>query len=245
VEAGFALVVAAGGDGTVAAAAGPLVGSTTNLGILPVGTSNNFAMSLRIPAALERSVQTVLGPNQVKLVDVARVNDTYSLVAAGAGFDARLILDTSPGLKRFAGRWAYVASAIKNGLLGPAGEFTIEADGQTVRTVALSAMVANVGRLGWRWISLGPAISCEDGKLDVCVFSPRGIEQKLAMAARLILKRYCGATYMTYIKAREVSIECSPIAPVQSDGDFIGTTPLRAFVVPSALRVIVPLDVTI
>jgi diacylglycerol kinase family enzyme len=68
------IVVAAGGDGTVSAAAAALAGSGASLGVLPLGTLNHFARDLHIPLDLEKAVATIVG-GRVDAVDVGRVND--------------------------------------------------------------------------------------------------------------------------------------------------------------------------
>lgn len=240
VESGYDLLVAVGGDGTVTDVGNAVVGTGCSLGVVPSGTANLLARGLGIPTRVDRAIRTLVGPNRVRVIDVARVNDRFCLVAAGAGLDAHLMRQTPPWLKRLLGRWAYVAMVVKNAFSRPAGEFTVRTDAGVTRATALSVVVANFGDLGWSWLPIGPDISATDGKLDLCIIAPRGFLQSLALAMRLLFRRYGSTSYLKYLKADEAFIECSSPVGAQCDGELIGDTPLSVQIVPSALRVIVP-----
>lgn len=72
-QAGCRVIVAAGGDGTVSAAAGAAAGGQVPLGVLPLGTLNHFAKDLGLPLRLEDAVAVVIG-GATRLVDVGEVN---------------------------------------------------------------------------------------------------------------------------------------------------------------------------
>jgi diacylglycerol kinase family enzyme len=98
VQAGCALVIAAGGDGTVGEVAQALAGSDTVMGVMPLGSIMNVARTLCIPRDLEQAAQ-VIAAGRVLAMDLGRVQDTYFLEAAGVGLDAGLFgyLRAPPG----------------------------------------------------------------------------------------------------------------------------------------------------
>ncbi len=86
-----ATVVVAGGDGTVGSVARALAGSRRRLGILPLGTFNNFAHGLGIPANLDRAIAVVRG-GSTRPVTLGRINGRYFLEAAAIGVFGEAIL---------------------------------------------------------------------------------------------------------------------------------------------------------
>ena len=87
----FDLVIAAGGDGTVAEVARGLVGTDVCLGILAQGTFNNVSRSLGLPANDTRAGCAVLARGRVRRIDVGRANGEHLFFeAAGVGLDAPL-----------------------------------------------------------------------------------------------------------------------------------------------------------
>lgn len=81
------VIVAAGGDGTITALAGALVGTDKTLGLLPLGTANLLAKDLKIPLELEQAV-AALSAMEPALIDVAKVNDRVFLHNVTLGFVA-------------------------------------------------------------------------------------------------------------------------------------------------------------
>jgi diacylglycerol kinase family enzyme len=108
-----AVVVAAGGDGTVSAVASALVGTTTPLGVLPLGTLNHFAKDLRIPLDLKGAIATVAA-GHVAAVDVGRLNDRTFLNNASIGLYPNIV-ELRDELRRHGRRkWpAFMSAAAK------------------------------------------------------------------------------------------------------------------------------------
>ena len=170
---GFDLVVAAGGDGTVAAVADGLVGAEAALGILPIGTANVIARDLGVPLDLDGACGLLAGPHAIERLDAMRVGDRYFLTQIGVGIDALMIRDTKREHKRRFGRIAYLWTAFTRLLGFQPRRFFLEADGRRTRHRASQVLVANGGILGqppFRW---GPGIRPDDGRLDVCVIRAR------------------------------------------------------------------------
>lgn len=86
----FDTVIAGGGDGTLRAVASYLAGTSMALGILPLGTFNNFARTLGVPLALDKAV-TVIAKGIRASVDVAEVNGYLFINNASVGFYARAV----------------------------------------------------------------------------------------------------------------------------------------------------------
>jgi diacylglycerol kinase family enzyme len=116
----------------------------------------------------------------------------------------------------------------------------VDVDGVAVEREATSLMVANFGTVLDRLFVLGPGIRQDDGKLDLCIFSPRHPPDVVRIAWRLFRRDFGSDDTMFYRSGREFHIECDPPQLYQADGELLGTTPYSVRVEPLAARLLVP-----
>jgi diacylglycerol kinase family enzyme len=88
--------------------------------------------------------------------------------------------------------------------------------------------------------SIGPGVSFQDGKLDVCIFAPRNLTDVAAMLWRMARRRYAGDDRLIYLQAADIHIETDTPVVTESDGEPIGVTPLSVRAVPAGAHVLVP-----
>lgn len=185
-EDGADVVIAVGGDGTVRTVASALSGTGHALGIIPIGTGNLFARNMGIPVDDIDAALTVATSHGSRLVDVGRLtllDDETSdhghafLIIAGIGFDAVMIDDTDPELKKNISWLAYFVSGVKN-LFAPKykGDVTItSADGSTHTTHGLTFRTFMAGNCGQIPVfSLMPDAVYDDGILDYEIIDTSG-----------------------------------------------------------------------
>ena len=113
---GTALIVAAGGDGTVAEVANGLAGSESRIGIIPLGTANVLAHELGLPFAPQAvAAALAFGRTRPLWTGVVRSHDSRRVFVqmVGAGFDAQVVHRLPLQLKRAVGRGAYVAQSLR------------------------------------------------------------------------------------------------------------------------------------
>ena len=236
-----AIVVAAGGDGTISDVAEALIDTGVPLGIIPVGTANVFAHELGIPLDLDGACTLLNGPETTTSVDAMKVGEQYFVLQIGIGIDSLMIRDTDRQAKRRFGRAAYLWTAFTRLIGYQPVRFTIVADGKRTRPRASQVLVANGGVLGvppFRW---GPNIRPDDGKVDLCIVSARTAIDYLGLIWHTIWgqqRRDRNVRYLT--AARSIAISADQSLPIQADGEIIGETPLQIEIVPDALKVIVP-----
>jgi len=234
----FQMVLAAGGDGTVAEVMAAAHQRGLPIGIVPLGTANIVARELRLPAnwrtatrrALERFPST-------RPVDLVRVNDGYSALAAGIGFDATVMRYTPRALKIWLGRAAYLLAGAWWLPRAPMFECTIRADGEEIRLTAMVVLVVNAGMLGAAPFRFGPNIAIDDGWLDICVYRPRTALQRAGVLWRILRQRTDGQS-MLQRKARSVEIKAPDVQWHEVDGDVHRGNVLRAEIVPGGVRVV-------
>jgi YegS/Rv2252/BmrU family lipid kinase len=241
-ERGCEMVVAAGGDGTVSGVADGLVGTSTPLGILPLGTANVLARELGIPVGLEAACALLAGPHATASIDAMQVGGRHYYTQIGVGIDALMIRDTRREHKRRFGRVAYLWTALTRLIGFQPRRFSLSVDGRPSRHRASQVLVANSGTLGQPPLRWGTGIRPDDGRVDVCVVRARTIVDYLELTWRVMLGQHRQSRNVRYFAAeRAVAIAARHPLPVQADGEIIGETPIEVRVVPGAVRVVVPM----
>jgi diacylglycerol kinase (ATP) len=243
---GLDVVVVFGGDGTTMQAAAALVGSQTALGLIPGGTGNLLAGNLRVPSNPLRAARALLDARRrsIDLGCMQRADGPhYFAVACGAGYDARVMAETSTRNKQ---RWrfaAYVATTFRLLPLLRSTRHRITVDGVEYEARGAMVLVANCSEVIPPYVKLRSGIALDDGLLDVIVMNADGFFQGVRAIWELLrdgqpLAEGKGA--VRYARGRRITIATDTEAPVQLDGEPIGVTPFTAEIVPHAIQVLVP-----
>ncbi|MGB8022650.1 MAG: diacylglycerol kinase family protein [Candidatus Nanopelagicales bacterium] len=227
VRDGAGIVLAAGGDGTVAAVVSVLSGTGVALAVLPSGTGNLLARNLGLPTDLGEVVRTVVEGStwQMDVGEVVAGPATGSsfAVMAGLGFDAAVVEDAPEQLKARLGWPAYLVSALSHVADEPF-DCTIRLDGgQTLERTCRTVLVANAAGLQGG-IDLSPDADVADGLLDVIVISPQGVVDWLRVGARLATGSEAQDQPLERFQARRIEITTATDQVCQLDGDPVGTT---------------------
>jgi diacylglycerol kinase (ATP) len=244
-EHGYRAVVAVGGDGTVGEVITGLAGTDVPLGIVPKGTANQVAGNLGIPRDIEGAVEVAVN-GLPALIDVGQLADgRYFALAAGAGWDATVIAAATREAKDRWGFGAYLFAGLKGVVSPPSSRFRIDADGDVLEVSAAMVLLANMGQyvanvLPPVEVSVGPAVSFQDGRLDVCIFAPRTFSDVAALLWRVARGKFAGDERMIYLQASEITVTSDPPVVTEVDGELIGHTPLTARAVRGGVTVLVP-----
>ena len=235
----FHLVLAAGGDGTVAEVMAAAHERDIPMGIVPLGTANIVARELGLPANWKKATRRALERfPATRAVDLARVNDGYMALAAGIGFDATVMRHTPPMLKYWFGRAAYFVAGAWWLPRAPLFECTIRADGEEMRLTAVVVLVVNAGMLGAAPFRFAPDIAIDDGWLDVCVYRPRTLLDRASVLWSVVRHR-ADSDSMVQRKARSVEIIAPDVQWNEVDGEVYRGNVLRAEIVAGGVRVVV------
>ena len=239
-RAGFDLVVAAGGDGTVSAVIDGLAGSAVSLGIVPTGTANLIARELNIPLEIDGAVALIAGAPRSRKIDAMRIGERVYVLVAGVGISASVAGGTTRKNKRRFGLIAYLGAAILKIFEFRSRHLEVTVDGVTQKYHAVEVAIANCGILATMLFPQGPDIRVDDGHLDVWILSTKTLLDYPRYLFRIITRR-SATPRVHFIEARRrITIRSAVPLPVQADGDVIGTTPVEIDVIPGALTVLVP-----
>jgi diacylglycerol kinase (ATP) len=236
---GAELVFVWGGDGMVQRCADVVADSNAAMAILPAGTANLFASNLGIPKSIDAAVEIGLRGDRRKL-DLGSVNGEKFAVMAGVGFDAEMIHDANPEMKRRFGRTAYVLAAAKN-LRGKPFEARIKVDGKTwFEGNASCVLFGNVGD-AFAGLSAFEEARPDDGLLEVGIASPEGILEWGRTIARAALSDASKSPFVHTTRGRSVELRLDRKVRHELDGSERGKK--KSFTVkaePSAISVCVP-----
>ena len=238
-ENGAELIVCAGGDGTVAACAQGLAGTSVPLAILPTGAANLTARALGIPSALDAALTTAFSGRD-RRIDLATADGILFAAMAGIGLDAAVVGATPDAAKRLAGWPAYAGAAAGQVLRRPA-TFTVRLDGgETLIRRARSVTVGNSGALPGGF-PIMPDARLDDGLLDVVILAPSGLLGWVQVSLRLVTGSRHDDSHLERHRARKVEIRADAELPRQVDGEIIAPShSLTVAVLPGALLVRVP-----
>lgn len=233
----YAMVIAAGGDGTVAEVMAAAYGRSIAVGIVPRGTANIVARELGLPAGWRQALRRILRRYpHARPVDLARVNDGYSVLAAGMGFDAMVMRSTPKGLKYWLGRLAYLFVGAWMVPMAPLFHCVIRADGDEFAVETTMALVANAGMLGGGPFRFAPGIAIDDGWLDLCVYRPASIAGRARILWGIVFGR---PAEIMQRKVRSVEIKAADQFWHEVDGEVKRGNVVRAEIVPGGIRVVV------
>lgn len=243
IKQGYRMVWAAGGDGTVAAAANGLVKGDVPLGIVPLGSGNVMAKELGIPLDISAACDLLVGAHRIRKLDVLQVGENYFVLAVSVGISAFMIAKTAREQKRRLGQLAYLLNGAQIILSKSLWPIRISIDGQPVVVRASEVIAANVGTIGYKPISWGTQVSPDDGKVDLCRVRADTLPRMLSVLSGVLFGQQDRLEELTCNTAsRFIEIESRRRIPVQGDGETIGYTPVRIEVIANSLPVIVPLS---
>jgi diacylglycerol kinase (ATP) len=239
VSRGYALVIAAGGDGTVGLVAGELLGEETVLGILPFGSVMNIARSLGIPRDAEAAAD-VIATGHVATIDVGEVARQPFYESGSVGMNAAMFREAH---RMDEGDWSSVARTLWVALRYRPARMSIDLERQQIRTRALMVTVSNGPYVG-AGMTVAPGARLDDGQFDVRVFRRFSKARLIRHLISIAFGRYRYAPEVDTYRSRFVRIESRHPLPARADSRDLGTTPVEFVTRPGALRVVVPSAVT-
>jgi diacylglycerol kinase (ATP) len=239
VRDGFDLVVAAGGDGTIATVADELLGTETALGILPLGSIMNIPRMLGLPRDVDAAA-AVLADGVVRAVDVGRARDQTFYEAGSVGIQAAMF--------RYAqefdrGDYGAILRTIWVAIRYRPARLSIELDTETVRTRALMVTVSN-GPYTGVGMTVAPDARLDDGAFDIRVFRRFSKSELLRHLVSIAFGRRAYSPRISTHRSARVRIESASPLPCRADSHDMGSTPIEFSVKARALRVVVPTDWT-
>jgi len=235
---GFAAVVLGGGDGTLNAAAPALKDTGLPMGILPLGTANDLARSLGIPADAADAAR-IIAQGRLRRIDLGEVNGHLFFNVASIGFSAELAQELRAEAKQRWGKLGYAIAAFR--LLRRARPFTawITQDGQVRRVKTLQISVGN-GRHYGGGMTVASSARPDDGKLDIYSLEVAHWWRLLALLPYLRLGTHGQWRDVRSFQALECKVVTRRPMPINTDGELSTSTPARFHLWPGCIQVFAP-----
>lgn len=236
-DEGAAVVVAVGGDGSVADVAAGLLGTKTTLGVIPKGSGNGMARNMGISLTVAEAIATINAGKRQR-IDVGYANEHVFLSNAGVGFDTLISKEFAASTKRGLGVYSWLIT--KHLWLYKEWDWKISVDGKEIAEKAFLVNVANGKQFGYNF-TIAPEASVTDGLLDVIVIQkfPKLLGGVLAVQA--LWGKITDNPYVQQYRGKEVRISHPKLRWMQTDGDAKPCEgEVRFRVEPAALELIVP-----
>jgi diacylglycerol kinase (ATP) len=236
-QAGYRVVVAVGGDGTVNEVGRGLIHQEgTAMGIVPRGSGNGLARHLKVPLNLGAALRRLRQPTFSRM-DVGVLNGRPFFCTAGLGFDAHVSQHFAMAGSR--GLSTYLRVTLREYKNFKSVPVVVETNGQTLQTDCYVLAFANASQYGNN-AYIAPNANLQDGLLDMCLMDAlppwRAVQVVLGMALGT-LPRTGGAVYS---RTRQATVRAATPLGCHADGDYLGhATEFEIDLLPLALEVAV------
>ncbi|MFD1037092.1 diacylglycerol kinase [Virgibacillus byunsanensis] len=225
VERKYDVVVAAGGDGTINEVINGLAEKDfrPKLGIIPTGTTNDFARALSIPRDIKKALDIILA-DQTMPLDIGRVNDHYFMNIAGGGKLTELTYEVPSKLKTMIGQLAYYMKGIEMLPSLKPIRAKIEYDGNIIDDEIMLFLVANTNSVGG-FEKLAPNAKLNDGYFDLIILRKTNLAEFIRIASLATRGAHLDDGNVIYARARNVKVDTDEKMQLNIDGEFGGMLP--------------------
>ncbi|MFF9015551.1 diacylglycerol kinase [Streptomyces sp. NPDC014870] len=242
VAGGTGALVAVGGDGLVSLALQALAGTRTPLGVVAVGTGNDFARSLglpvRAPSAAGRLAAELLKGGGGRDIDLGRVGDRWFGTVLAAGFDSR-VNDRGNRMRLPVGRFKYDLAMIAELAAFRPTPFRLGFDDGTEREIEATLVAVGNGTSYGGGMRICADARMDDGLFDVTVVGDCSRTTLIKVFPRVYRGTHLDHPAVTVHRVRTLTLDAPGITGY-ADGEPLGPLPLTAACVPGALRVLAP-----
>lgn len=237
VDESYSYILIAGGDGTVDVLLNAMKEKGLNLpiGILPVGTANDFGKFINMPQDIEEACKQILSSKPVK-VDIGKINDRYFINVASTGLFTDVSQKTDVTLKNAIGKLAYYIKGIEElpnfrKLKIKLKSKEINYDGEMYLMLIFNGQTAGNFKLATR-------SSAMDGLLDVIVIKAVQIFEILPLFIKVLKGEHLDSNKVIYFKTDDLYVECEEGIVTDIDGERGPDFPLHIQCIKDAIEVL-------
>ncbi|WP_085505108.1 diacylglycerol/lipid kinase family protein [Thalassobacillus devorans] len=236
----YELVVSLGGDGTLHETINGLVDQVhrPKLGIIPLGTVNDFARALNIPLDPDEAI-SLLASDNTKDVDIGKFNDRYFVNIVAVGAIAEATYDVTPEQKTKLGPLAYVLEGLKELTSNRTYPLTIEYDEKKWEGDSLLFLAALTRSTGG-FEKLTPEAKVDDGMLHCYVIKQVNMIRLASIATAILRGELKEEEDVEYFTAKRLKVSSQDPLVTNVDGEQGDQLPVEMEVKPSHIQVIVP-----
>lgn len=231
-------LIIGGGDGTLNCAARSILERRIPFGILPLGTANDLARTLNIPADLPGALNVIVNGRLLD-IDLGSVNGVLFFNAANIGLGTKVTRQLSREIKGRLGVLSYAHSTWKAIKANYPFRARIVCDGRVVHTRSIQIAVGN-GRFYGGGMVIDNDATISDQRLDLYSLKPQKFWKLLSLTPALRAGQFSGQQEVEVLHGKEIEIFTRRRKSVSTDGELTTRTPAKFQVIPNAARVFVP-----
>ena len=236
----YGYVVAAGGDGTLNEVVNGIAthARQVRLGLVPLGTGNDFARSLELPLTVEENIDILLSQKSmaIDLVRIRSDHTRYFVNVSAGGFSCHVTERLTAKVKRAWGPLAYLRSAAAALPNLHAYETLVVFDDKQQLTVDLYNLVIGNGRFVAGGLPIAPKADPADGLLDVILIPKRPGPEMALLAAKIVLGKHILNGAVIFRRAKKITVRSRPRMWFNVDGESVGKAPAVFQIIPGALN---------
>ena len=241
---GAKLIVAAGGDGTLNGVINGIADKAgeTRVGLIPLGTGNDFGRSLGLPTDVEAAIDVIRG-GETRAIDLVRVTSDevrYFINVSAGGFSGLVNEKLTTEMKKTWGPLAYLRSAAAALPELRAYQTTLAFDNTESLMLDLYNVVVANGRYVAGGTLIAPEASVDDGLLDIILIQKRSAPELALLAGAVALGTHLSSDAIVFRRAAKLTVNSKPGMWFNVDGELVGNEPARFEILPRALRFAVP-----
>ncbi len=233
----FDRVVVCGGDGTVHFAVRKFDLAHGVLGVIPLGSGDDFSRVIGVPKSVRGACDVILG-GETREVDVGIANGIRYAGVAGVGFDSEVSAHAQT-VKVLRGSLVYLYSIFRILPRFMPHHVRMTIDGVARDADIMFAVAGNTGQYGGG-IRIAPAAQIDDGLLDLCIVHRTSRLQLLITLPLAYAGKHVRKSFVETTRAREFHVESDRQLDVYADGEFVTTTPVTFGLEKGKLRVAAP-----
>ncbi|MET9658561.1 diacylglycerol kinase [Streptomyces sp. NPDC006510] len=242
VAGGTGALIAVGGDGVMSLALQAVAGTMTPLGVVAVGTGNDFARALglpiRDPAAAGRLAAEVLKGGAVREIDLGRVGERWFGSVLASGFDSR-VNDRGNRMRWVGGRFKYDLAILAELAAFKPIPYRVRLDGGPVREIEATLIAVGNGSTYGGGMRICADAVMDDGLFDVTVVGDCSRTTLLKVFPRVYKGTHLDHPKVTVHRVSSIELTAAGVT-AYADGEQLGALPLTAHCVPGAARVLAP-----
>lgn len=234
------LIVAAGGDGTIYEVVNGMaeLPNRPTLGIIPAGTTNDFARALGIPRDFEKAFRVITQGKQTP-IDIGKINRDYFINIAGGGTLTELTYEVPSKLKTMLGQLAYYMKGIEKLVLLKPTRVRIESREHIIDEDIMMFLIANSNSIGG-FEKLAPQAKMDDGRFDVLVVKKTNIAEFVKLVTQVIRGEHIHDSRVIYFQTTELKVTADEKVQINLDGEYGGTLPSHFKVLHKHIKVLTP-----
>jgi diacylglycerol kinase (ATP) len=243
VRSGCDLVVAAGGDGTINEVLNGVAADfgRVSFGILPLGTANDFARTINVPADVPKAIEILLA-GQTEQVDVIRYTGEetrYFINASAGGFSGLVNEALTDEMKQTWGPLAYLRSAAA--VLPNLTDYRtfIACDDEPEQKLQLYNIVVANARYVAGGIPVAPEAQLNDGLADIVIVTAASVLELAVLGPQILLGTHLASDLIHFRRARRISVRSEPGMWFNVDGELIANVPAMFEVLPRVLKLVI------